>query len=69
MYNLLGNNANYSNITGSLWFCSTDEASHFSNDIASSNDFKSFNYRTKLLKTRQQIQVIQFDETQQILYH
>ena len=31
MYNLLKYSSNYSNITGSLWFCLKDEASIFNN--------------------------------------
>ena len=31
MYNLLKYSSNYSNITGSLWFCLKDEATIFNN--------------------------------------
>ena len=35
--------------TGSLWFYSKDEANNFNNNIASTNNFKFFKYKTKLL--------------------
>ena len=34
MYNLIEQNSNYSETTGSLWFYSKDEASNFNTDIA-----------------------------------
>ena len=33
MYNLIENNSNYSETTGSLWFYSKDEATNFNNNI------------------------------------
>ena len=50
MYNLLGNNSNHSDTTGSFWFYSKEEVTNFNNDIADTNDFKSFKYNTKLLQ-------------------
>ena len=50
MYNLLGNNSNHSDTTGSFWFYSKEGATNFNNDIADTNDFKSFKYNTKLLQ-------------------
>ena len=49
MYNLIEYNSNYSGTTGSLWFCSKDEASNFNNNIASTDNFKSFKHKAKLL--------------------
>ena len=48
MYNLIEHNSNYSKTTGSLWFYSKDEATDFNADIAN-NNFKSFDYKAKLL--------------------
>ena len=39
-----------SKTTGSLWFCSKDEATNFNVDIEDNAGFKSFKYNTKLLK-------------------
>ena len=50
MYNLLEYSSNYFNRASSLWFYCKDNASHFSNGIVNSNDFKSFKYKAKLLK-------------------
>ena len=49
MYNLIEHSPNYSETTGSLWFGSKDEATSFNANIANDNDFKSFNYKIKLL--------------------
>ena len=49
MYNLIENSSNYSETTGSLWFYSNDEATKFNADIADDNNFKSFEYKAKLL--------------------
>ena len=49
MYNLLEYSSNYPDTTGSLLFYSKDEATNFNDDIASTNAFKSFKYKTKLL--------------------
>ena len=42
MYNLIEYSSNYSETTGSLWFYSKDEATHFNSDIANTNNLKSF---------------------------
>ena len=49
MYNLTEHNSNYSETTRSLWCHSKDEAADLNNDIASTNDFKSFKYNAKFL--------------------
>ena len=49
MYNLIEYSSNYPGTTGSLLFYSKDEATNFNDDIANTNAFKSFNYKTKLL--------------------
>ena len=49
MYNLLESVSNYSDITGSLWFYSKDETTHFNNAITYDNNFKSFECKTKLI--------------------
>ena len=49
MYNLIEWSSSYSETTGNLWFHSKDEANSFSADIANNNNFKSFEYRAKLL--------------------
>ena len=49
MYCLLGYRQNYSETSGSLWLYSKDEASDFNSDITDDNNFKSFEYKTKLL--------------------
>ena len=48
MYNLIEYNSNYSETTGSLWFYSKDEATHFNIDFVNDNHFKSFMYMAKL---------------------
>ena len=48
--NLIEYRSNYSKTTGSLWFNSNDEATDF-NNIANTDNFKSFRYKTKLLGT------------------
>ena len=50
MYNLLEYNWNYSDMTGSLWFYSKDEANNFNNDIANTNNIKFFSCKAKLLR-------------------
>ena len=50
MYNLKEYSWNYSETTGSLWFCSKDEATDFNADIANTKNFKSFMYKAKLLE-------------------
>ena len=49
MYNLIEYNSNYSETTRSLWFYSNDETTNFNADIANDDNFKSFNYKVKLL--------------------
>ena len=49
MYNLIEYNSNYSETRGSLWFDSKHESTDFNANIASTNDFKSFKYKAKLL--------------------
>ena len=49
MYNLIEYSSN-SETTGSLWFYSKDEASNFNNNIANTDNFKSFKYKAKLLE-------------------
>ena len=41
IYNLLEYRSNYSNTTGSLWFCSRDEATNFNGDTEDDNTFAS----------------------------
>ena len=48
MYNLIEYSSNYSETTGSLWFYSKGEATHFDIDIVNDNHFKSFMYMAKL---------------------
>ena len=50
MYNLIGYSSNYSGTTGSLWFHSKDEATNFYAGIANNNNFKSFEFKPKLLE-------------------
>ena len=45
MFNLIEYSSNYSETTGTLWFCSKDEATNFNNDIANDAHFKSFSVR------------------------
>ena len=49
MYSLVEYRPNYSESTGSLWFYSKDEATNFNNNIADTDNSKSFNYKAKLL--------------------
>ena len=41
--------SNYSDTIGSLWFYSKNEATDFKADIVNTDNFKSFNYKAKLL--------------------
>ena len=43
--NLIEYSSNYSETTGSLWFCFKDEATNFMTDVV--NDDKSFKYNAK----------------------
>lgn len=47
MYNLLEYRSNYSDMTGSLWFYSKNEATNFNNNIANIDVFKLFKYKAK----------------------
>ena len=49
MYNMMEYSLNYSDTTGSLWFYFKGEADNFNANVAHTNDFKSFQYKTKLL--------------------
>ena len=49
MYNLLEYSLNFSETTGKLRFYSKDEGTNFNADIANDNNFKSFEYKAKLL--------------------
>ena len=49
MYNLIGYSSNYFETTGSLWSYSKDEATNSNADIAN-NNFKSCEYKAKLLE-------------------
>ena len=53
MYNLIEYRSNYSEKTESLQFYSKDEATDFNADIANDNNFKSFEYKTKLLGNKE----------------
>ena len=50
MCNLIEYSPNHSKKTGDLWFYSKDEAANFNVDTANSNNFKSFEYKAKLLR-------------------
>ena len=50
MYNLIEYSSNYSEITGSLWFYSKDQATNVNAIIAYDNNFKSFKYKAKVLE-------------------
>ena len=50
MYNLIEYSSNYSETTGSIWFYSKDEATDFNINLENTDDFKSFNYKAKLLQ-------------------
>ena len=49
LYNLIEYSSSYSETTRSLWFYSKDETTNFKNDIENTDDFKSFEYKAKLL--------------------
>ena len=48
-YNLTECSSDYSETTKNLWFHSKNEANNFNADIANDNNFKSFEYKSKLL--------------------
>ena len=50
MYNLIEYSSNYSEATGSLWFYSKDEVTDFDADIVNDNNFKSFEYKAKMIR-------------------
>ena len=49
IYNLIEYSSCYSETTGSLWLYSKNEASDFNNNIADTDNFKSFKHKAKLL--------------------
>ena len=49
MYNLIEYSSSYSETTESLWFYSKDKGTNFDADIDNNNNFKSFEYKAKLL--------------------
>ena len=49
MYSLMEYSSDYPETTRSLWFYSKDEATNFNADIANNENFKSFEYKAKLL--------------------
>ena len=59
--------------SGSLWFHLKDETTGFNNNIANTDDFKSFNYKTKLLDNKASQPAPNnangIKKTQQLLYH
>ena len=50
MYNLIEHSSNHFETTGSLWFYSKDEATNFNNNIANTNNLKSFKFKAKVLE-------------------
>ena len=50
MYNFKKYNSKYSDTTGNLWFYSKNKATNVDTDTASTNVFKSLNYKGKLLE-------------------
>ena len=48
-YNLTECSSDYSETTENLWFHSKNEANNFNADITNDNNFKSFEYKSKLL--------------------
>ena len=49
VYNLVQYSSNYSETTGSLWLYSKNEPTDFNNNIADTDNFKSFKHKAKLL--------------------
>ena len=47
--NLVEYSSNYSETTGSLWFCSKDERTIFNTSIENIDHFNSFKYKAKLI--------------------
>ena len=50
MHNIIAYSSNYSETTGCLWFYSKDKATDFIDNVASTNNFKSFKYNPRLLE-------------------
>ena len=50
MYNVIEYSSKYSETTESLWFYSKDEETNLNNNIENTDEFKSFKYKTKLLR-------------------
>ena len=50
MYTLIEYNSNHSETTGSLQFCSKDEATNLNANIENTDGFKFFKWKTKLLE-------------------
>ena len=51
IYNLLEYSSNYSNTKGSLWFYSEYEEANINAIIEDNDNFKSFKYKNKLIKS------------------
>ena len=49
MYYLIEYRSNYSETTGILWVFPKSESTNFNADIANTNSFISFNYKSKLI--------------------
>ena len=60
MYNFIEYSSNYSEIIGSLWFYSKDEATNFNADIENTDDFKSFKDKAKLIGNTVAEKLIQY---------
>ena len=50
-YHLIEYSSNCSETTGSLWFLLKDKETNFNANIAGTNNFKSFKYKTKLTRS------------------
>ena len=51
VYNLFEYSLNYFHTTGRSWLHSEDEAANFNGNITGNENFNSFKYNTKLVKT------------------
>ena len=69
MYNLLEYGSNWSDMIGSLWFYSKDEATNLNADIVDNNAFKSFKYKAKLLGNTEADEANEILKKQQSLCH
>ena len=49
MYNLIEYSSYYSKMTGSLWLYSSDQSTNCNGNIPNNNNFKFFEYKSKLL--------------------